>query len=138
MQLLADAAGIEIDSMITCPHHGKNLVDAIAGRDKHDLCNGFIRGMDSSQRDEFFKCLSEAKKFKTYLEDPKRGAGDTKHKTTDATKQLSAREYDVSSYEDGIPLENCAWSIKDSSWNKQLEMTTACGTKVYYTTKNKL
>ena len=60
VQLLADRFNIQIDWMVTAPHHGKNLVDAIAGRDKYDLCNGFIRGLDDAQRDEFFKALSEA------------------------------------------------------------------------------
>ena len=56
--MISKAFYIEIDWMITAPHHGKNLVDAIAGKDKCDLCNGFIKGMDKAARDEFFKKLS--------------------------------------------------------------------------------
>ena len=49
VQLLSLFFGIRIDWMVTCPHHGKNLVDVIAGRDKYDLMNAFIRGMSSAQ-----------------------------------------------------------------------------------------
>ena len=65
--LLADIFRIEIDWMITAPHHGKNLVDAIAGKDKHFLANEYIRRMDSAMRDQFFKKLSKAWKAKDAL-----------------------------------------------------------------------
>ena len=47
--LLSDIFAIEIDWMITAPHHGKGLHDALAGLDKHYLANAMIRGMDSAQ-----------------------------------------------------------------------------------------
>jgi phosphatidylserine/phosphatidylglycerophosphate/cardiolipin synthase-like enzyme len=67
MGILGMIFGVEIDWLINTPHHGKCLVNAIAGRDKYDLCYAMIRGMDSAQRDEFFKLLREAAKVATFL-----------------------------------------------------------------------
>jgi hypothetical protein len=53
---------IAIDWMVTCAHHGKNLVDTLAGRDKYNLRCGLIHGMSSAQVDELGNRLSEAEK----------------------------------------------------------------------------
>ena len=111
----------------------QSTVDAIAGKDKHDLCNEFINGMDSQQRDEFFERLSEAEKCMKFLNRDDRMAGDIKHgqgkrseKTRNARKETEAivgqkfvtREYEVTDYAvDGIPADNCSWTIKDNNRN---------------------
>ena len=41
--LLAKAFGIQIDYMVTAAHHGKSLVDAIAGKDKYEIGNALIQ-----------------------------------------------------------------------------------------------
>ena len=134
---------IRIDWMVTAPHHGKNLVDAIAGRDKYDLANGFIRGMDSAMRDEFFQWLSEARKAarflnergtvvnykKPKLEDRKRETNKTTH---DSSRTLKSRTYEVSNYDeekDGwrMPAENCSWELNKSQFNAECPPVGANG-----------
>ncbi len=131
VQWLSDIFKITIDWMVTAPHHGKNLVDAIAGRDKYDICNGFIHGMNSGQRDEFMKLLSEADKCCERLNDPTRGMGDTKHKKpSDGTRSLNLREYKVSEYNSKeITAKSCGWIIKDKHWNKAVKEGDKAGGK---------
>jgi hypothetical protein len=82
MGILGMIFDIEIDWLVNAPHHGKCLVDAITGRDKCDLCNAMIHGMESAQRDEFFKLLSETAKAAKLLNE--------KHATIDAkTKTIT-------------------------------------------------
>ncbi len=96
-------------------------VDAIAGRDKYDLCNGFIHGMSPEARNEFFKNLSEAWKCRDYLNRPERGANDSKHRPTDGRYTLQKRHYEVTNHEDGVTLAHCHWKINENQWNKELK-----------------
>ena len=123
--LLSDIFAIEIDWMITAPHHGKGLHDALAGLDKHYLANAMIRGMDSAQCDEHFKSISEAEKCCDKLNDPSRGENDSKHgnkrglKPTDKARKLNDRKYSLSNYDgEPIPAKDCGWKIMDSQWKK--------------------
>ena len=126
---------IRIDWMITAPHHGKNLVDAIAGKDKHDLANAYIRGMDPAQRDEFFRMLSEARKAEKFLSNrpeirnwkkPKFEDRKNKNKAgvDDGKRTLNRRKYEVSNYDKirdgkGIPVANCLWEVKKPQFNSE-------------------
>jgi hypothetical protein len=111
--LLVDRFGFAVDWMVTCAHQGKNLVDALAGRDKFDLRNGYIWGIDSAQRDANGKQLRETAKACNILNDPARGEGDYKHKKTAGGKHLKSRLYDPTDYESKweIPAQNCKYQI---------------------------
>ncbi len=126
--------GIPVDWMITCAAHGKNLVDALAGRDKFDLRNGFIDGIINAMRDAAGNCITEATKCRENLSQPERGMGDTKHhrkhrKLADGSYQavvrgdgtyVTSREYDVSNYnlKNPIPVEHCKFVIMNGGFNK--------------------
>lgn len=114
---------IEIDWMITAPNHGKNSVDALAGKDKAHLQNGYLFGICNAARDAADKLLSEATKACKYLTEWYAGKTlpDTKHKYKEGQIKLSSRTYDVTNYDDAdskIPVKNCSFEIKDSQWNK--------------------
>ncbi len=121
---LSDCFRIRIDWMVTAPHHGKNLVDAIAGRDKHDLANAYIRGMDPAQRDHFFKLLSEARKAAKFLSD-RPEVNDRKHKLPVDRISLTTRTYEVSNYDelevDGqrMPAKGCTWEVRGKEFNAE-------------------
>ena len=61
-QILAKIHNLSVDWMVTCPHHGKSLVDALAGLDKFLLRNGYIFGITSAQGEQCGKQLSEAER----------------------------------------------------------------------------
>jgi tRNA(Arg) A34 adenosine deaminase TadA len=124
MGILGMIFGAEMDPLINAPHHGKCLVDAIAGRDKYDLCNTMIRGMKSVQRDEFFKLLSEATKAAKFLNE-KHATIDVKQKTITKDKlTLSERIYVVSNSEhNSIPHSNSCYYIAKSQFNKSIAVT---------------
>ena len=111
--------------MVTALHHGKNLVDAIAGRDKYDIMNGFIHGLDPATRGEFFQKLSGAEKFCKFLNNKERGAGGTKHKPSADKRTLKNRDYEVTNYDGvddgktGIPAKKCNWKVAANQWNRQ-------------------
>jgi hypothetical protein len=97
------------------------LVDAIAGRDKYDLCNAMIRGMDAATRDEFFNRISAAMRAHKYLTELRhKGVKDSKKKAKEWDSKVNRREYRVSKYtiDEPIPCENSSWSIKTSEWKK--------------------
>ena len=120
MGLLGLIFGISIDWLIHAPHHGKCLVDAIAGRDKYDLCNKMIHGMDDAQRDEFFKLLSEAMKAAHCLNNRELVKNNKKAQPTDGRLTLSEREYAVSNYElNTVPFSNCVFKIRKKYFNKE-------------------
>ena len=142
--MLADAFGIEIDWFVTAPHHGKGLVDAIAGKDKYDLMNGFIRGMDKATRNELFEKISQATACREYLSRENRSKGDTKHSTkkpSDGKHTLSERECVVTDYGvAGMPAKNCHFEIRTSQWAKAAKPQWAIDKKPkggkWWTTKN--
>jgi hypothetical protein len=64
--LLSCAKSVVIDWMVTCAHHGKSLVDALAGQDKYDLRCCLIDGtLDNASVDCLGKGVSEACKLQT-------------------------------------------------------------------------
>ena len=85
-QILAKIYNLSLDWMVTCPHHGKSLVDALAGLDKFLLRNGYTFGITSAQREQCGKKLSEAEKAVEFLNNPGWGEGDTKHKKEDGNR----------------------------------------------------
>ena len=118
--ILAYIFGIEIDWMICAPHHGKNLVDALAGRDKHDLNNAMIRGMESAQRDEFFRLLSEAEKACKYLNNRPLVFNRKKRRGETGMEKLKSRTYHVSNYEQNtVPMDSCQFNIRKKCFNKE-------------------
>lgn len=120
MGILGMIFGVEIDWLINAPHHGKCLVDAIAGRDKYELCNAMIRGMDSAHRDEFFKLLSEAAKAAKFLNE-RHATMDVKHNAVTKDKlALTERTYVVSNSEhNSVPYSKCCYHITKSQFNKE-------------------
>jgi hypothetical protein len=114
---LAKEHKIAIDWMVTCPHHGKNLVDALAGRDKYDCRCKLIRGMCSAQVDDMGNRISEAEKCCVSLNDKIRikglQEGDTKHKRREGDSYIHTYHYEVSDYTDDepIPLKNTAYEV---------------------------
>ena len=121
--------------MINCAHHGKCLVDALAGRDKYDLKIGYIEGIDSAKRDEFNKKILECVKARRHLEerekqrqeaeqgesdkhdlvDSKHPKGERKHtKKKDPLTHVSSRQYDCTLYatEEDIPFRDCTYRVK--------------------------
>lgn len=138
--MLTRVFAIQVDWMITAPHHGKSLVDAIAGKDKYDVMNGFIHGIGSERMDEFFKKLSESDKVAEYLNREDRGAYDTKHKITDGKRTLSSRKYEVTNYDAAgcVDMEDCAWEIPNDCWRKEEKpaWARAEGGSKYWTTQN--
>jgi len=115
---LSNAHGININCSITCAHHGKSTVDALAGGDKHFLRNGYIRGIDSTMVDESWNVMSEAKKAAKWLSSPDRCnglRGDTKHRLSEDTRNVSTRTYEVTEYslETPIPMANCTFCVKE-------------------------
>ena len=109
--VLSAQFGIQIDWWITTAHHGKDLVDALAGLDKFFLRNGMIDGLDSVQRDEDFQKLSQSDKAVKFLMNVDRGEGDTKHKARLDGKDVKSRTYETSDYDDvdKIPVANCTY-----------------------------
>ena len=107
--------GIIIDIMINCAHHGKCLVDALAGRDKRDLSLGHIDGIESAQKNANGKRILETDKARGFLQDPERdlGLGDTKHKRAKIVSKLTSRNYETTNYESkhDIPLANSSYKI---------------------------
>jgi hypothetical protein len=58
---LANLRSTPINWMVTCAHHGKSLVDALAGRDKYDLRCCLIDGtLNNAAVDCYGIGLSEA------------------------------------------------------------------------------
>ena len=115
------------------------LVRWLGPRDKCDLCNGFIKGMDKAARDEFFKKLSNAEKCCEFLNKEDRGLGDVKHQPSkkkpqpsDGKRSLSSRKHFVSNYKrissktgdrtafknNHVPMEDCKWEVPDSCWKE--------------------
>ena len=121
--LLAKAFGIQIDYMVTAAHHGKSLVDAIAGKDKYEIANALIQGMSEADRNEFYERLSSADKCAKWLSRHDRGEGASlKHTKIDGKRHLTHRQYDVSNYDvKGIPAGGCFFDIKSNqvNWNVQ-------------------
>jgi hypothetical protein len=111
--LLADRFGFQVDWMVNCAHHGKCLVDALAGRDKYDLRNGYIYGIDSAQRDHNGIAIKETDKACKFLGDPTRGEGDYKHNYLIAKHKCTTRSYQSTDYasKHDIPGSNCKYKI---------------------------
>jgi hypothetical protein len=84
--------GVPINHMVTCPQHGKNLVDGLAGRDKSHCSCKLIKGWDSATLKEDGTVVSQARVVYECLAHPDRefGAkGDTKHpRASERTKPL--------------------------------------------------
>jgi len=128
--LLANAHGININCSITCAHHGKSSVDALAGSDKHYLNNGYIQGIDSTMVDHNFESLSEAQKAMQWLSSSSRVdglLGDTKHKKKADERTVKSRRYNVSNYSEDnpLPLGKCGFRIVHGLHKgKKRQMTT--------------
>jgi hypothetical protein len=115
--MLSTEFGIAINWMVTAPHHGKNLVDALAGRDKYDLSNGLIKGLDCLMVDADGNKISEAEKCCRYLNDQRRTGklvGDTKHKHHEGSTHITSRAYGVTNFtkDNPIPLEGTSYKVE--------------------------
>ena len=119
--MLAEHFGIAINWMVTCAHHGKCLVDALAGKDKYDLSNGLIKGLDSAMIDENGNPISEADKSRDYLRELRKQdlldgqlLGDTKHKMKEGATHILTRCYDCTNFtnENDVPLRKTRYEVK--------------------------
>ncbi len=121
LQYISWIFGIHIDWMVGARGHGKCKVDAITGKDKYDLSNAMIRGMDAATRGEFFNKLSGAMRAREYLtEYRQKRVRDTKHKDLPPGRKVHSRRYEVAEYTIDKPIscEHSAWVIKTSEWKK--------------------
>jgi hypothetical protein len=115
--MLATEFNLRINWMVTCAHHGKCLVDALAGRDKHDICNALISGMDDAMIDEHGDKIGEAQKACNCLMNPKRINGldgDTKHKRHEGQTYICSRCYEVTNYDETdnkLPLKGTTYVV---------------------------
>lgn len=121
--LIANSCGITVDWMITAPHHGKNLVDALAGRDKNDLMNALVMGLDSSMADANLKRkTSEAIKAAKHLNARHRwrkNSPDSKHKRKEDANWVENKCWEAVDYDkEGIPLEHCFFQIKKGGFDE--------------------
>ena len=95
-QLLSFEFGIQIDWMIMCPHHGKSPCDCLGGVDKHDLMNGFIKGMSNADMTNWL-AMSEAEKGQAFMRRDRWYIGNSKHVPhCGHTTLLDRREYKIS------------------------------------------
>jgi len=139
---------VPINHMVTCPQHGKNLVDGLAGRDKSHCSCKLIKGWDSATLREDGTVVSQARVVYECLAHPDRefGAkGDTKHpRASDRKKPLkdgkkeqervSKNLYWLMEFNDDnpIPFKNATFTIDPTHFGTGPKMGISQMFQFYY------